>query len=314
MLRLKLKYLIALWLLLPVPVATTTPQSRIFSREVLTNIRTISGVPTHRSAEGREIPVFRVNSKGKNVQAAAQHFYVQGGLHGNEKLTSTFVMWLANRFNNGESTLNQLNASSIQIDFVPAANPDGLRQASRYNAAQVNLNRNFGVLWGLSREYPGSSEFSESETTAIRWMLNNGSYTAAVDVHGYINWIVAPSSPSAIKSATPERATLHNSMVANMNKELHRLPFADYEVKTAAALGDGGAFEDYAFWGANVYAFCLEMGFRDRFYKTKGQAIARRSSGDEQIDSFLQYESFIHAMFSHAIDAMPSSNGTVAKN
>ena len=269
---------------------------------------------THRSTEGREIPVFRVHANGQNAQAPVQRFYIQGGLHGNEKLTSTFVTWLANRFNNGESVLNKLNASLIQIDFVPAANPDGLRLASRYNASQVNLNRNFGVLWGISREYPGASEFSESETSAIRWMLNNGRYTAAVDVHGYINWVVAPSSPKAIKSATPERAKLHGEMLSSINKELHRLPAAQYEVKTAAALGDGGAFEDYAFWAANVYAFCLEMGFRDRFYKNKAEVTHRKSSIDEQVDSFLQYESFIHAMFSHAIDAMPSGNGTVAKN
>src|SRR5690606_19363421 len=110
-------------------------------------------------------------------------FLVQGGLHGNEKLASAFVLWLAQRFAAGESLLNQLQVEGAAFDFLPYANPDGAHAHSRYNARGVNLNRNFGVLWGLTRENPGKDSFSEPETRAIRYLFQESRYTAAVDVH-----------------------------------------------------------------------------------------------------------------------------------
>src|SRR5690606_10630510 len=128
-------------------------------------------------------------------------FYIQGGLHGNEKETSKFVAWLATRVMSGHSTLNKLPSDQVAFDFVPIANPDDVHRNNRYNQNPTNLNRNFGHLWGLSRENPGTKEFSEPETKAIKYMLDSNNYLAAVDVHGYINWLVAPSAPDATSSS-----------------------------------------------------------------------------------------------------------------
>lgn len=83
-------------------------------------------------------------------------FYIQGGLHGNEKLTVDFVLWLAERVKSKSSLINLLDKHRINIDFKPIANPFGYANSLRYNENAVNLNRNFGVNWGLSREKSGT--------------------------------------------------------------------------------------------------------------------------------------------------------------
>ena len=97
--------------------------------------------------EGNEIEIIQLGKKESDYK-----FFIQSGLHGNEKLPPQFVIWLAKRFNQGKSLLNKLNKSDVSIDFVPHSNPDGIRVKSRYNANGVNLNRNYSVLWGISKK------------------------------------------------------------------------------------------------------------------------------------------------------------------
>ena len=92
--------------------------------------------------------------------------------------------------------LNQIE--NIEIDFIAIANPDA-HGKSRLNSNSVNLNRNFGVLWGISKEPPGESAFSEAETKALRKLFNNRKYLSAMDVHGYVNWVVLPTRLSKNK-------------------------------------------------------------------------------------------------------------------
>src|SRR5690606_7548600 len=102
-------------------------------------------------------------------------------------------------------------------------------------------NRNFAVLWGLTRENPGEKSFSEPETRAIRSLFKARKYTAAVDVHGYINWIVAPSSPDDVRRAggSPNRrlTAMYRAWIADLRREMQLLP--GYQLKTGAQLGDG---------------------------------------------------------------------------
>jgi hypothetical protein len=59
---------------------------------------------------------------------------------------------------------------------------------------------------------------------------------------------------------------------------------ATYQIKTAGELGDGGAFEDWAFWGAGVPAFCLEMD----------QALQPSNKIPISFQAFERYEHFIY--------------------
>jgi Zinc carboxypeptidase len=271
----------------------------------------------YRTRFGSPISVYSIdhpslNSDHKNP---ALRFLVQGGLHGNELLGSEFVSWLAQRFAKGESLLNALNGGNVTIDFVPYANPDGTIQYTRVNGNKINLNRNFGVLWGLTKENPGPSAFSEPETRAIRDLFAKQNYTGAIDVHGYINWVVIPTSPEdgmtkGLPKADANKLKAYRRWAqAVKNEAAARLP--GYEVKTAGGLGDGGAFEDFAWWGAGVPAACLEIFSTDRFVAQSmaakiveiltPKAFGHVASNFDSSDMFLVYENYIHSLFLEAI-------------
>jgi predicted deacylase len=275
---------------------------------------------------GNSINVYAV-SPVQPTKVKNQHvrFLIQGGLHGNELLASDFVAWLAKRFANGESILNTLNKGNISIDFVPYANPDGTIQYTRYNSNQINLNRNFDVLWGMTRENPGSSPFSENESRAIRDLVISRDYTAAVDVHGFVNWIVLPTSPNeglkGLPKTTQEQRKKYELWESAVKAETRRqLP--GYEIKTAGGLKDGGAFEDFAWWNAGVPAICLElftdnrhvlMSFADTIIKLltpKSLDPSNRVAGKHS-DTFIVYESYVHSLFQEAIKI---ESGTDNKN
>ncbi len=245
-----------------------------------------------KSIYGEELRLLRFPTSHETYGAAKHKFYIQSRLHGNETGTTTFTAWLMNRISEGKSLLNQLSSDvgeSVTFDFLPIANPDGAKSESRLNANQVDLNRNFGVMWGRTSGNPGASAFSEPETAAIKQIIEKGHYTAAVDVHGYVNWVVAPSSYQQVRfserQVTFEQRYIYASWIKSIKSNLTLLN--SYEIKTAGGLGDGGAFEDWAFWRANTLAFCLEV-----------QEVKDRGNLDA---AFEQYERFLYASFKSAI-------------
>lgn len=260
-----------------------------------TSIDEISNSKKLVSIENRPISVIRffaADKHGKKIKARHK-FYVQGGLHGNEQMTVKFVEWLVSRYMRGKSQLNKLSVHQAAFDFIPRANPDGLKEKNRYNSRNANLNRNFDYLWGLSRENPGEFSFSEPETQAIKYMMEKEKYTAAVDVHGYINWIVAPSAPMTSTLKTSEAAHHYTSWMRFLKDQIKLL--GSYELKTAYQLGDGGAFEDWVFWKNETFALCLEMESPFRFKIDREQSTKR-------IDRYKLYEKFIYRAFKKAIE------------
>lgn len=277
---------------------------------------------SYKTPMGRSIYLTRLpaGSKVTSNPANIARFYVQGGLHGNESLAVEFVEWLTARYAAGDSLLNSLNGGQNIIDFVPEANPDGVARSSRPNAMGVNLNRNFGVHWGVARENPGEAAFSEPETRAIRDLLSTQKYAASVDVHGYVNWIVGPTSPTdplnRNKKIPSTLASAYRSWTRSLDENMKTL-LPGYQYKTAGNLGDGGAFEDYAFWGASVPSFCLELVSRDRYLldteSTRLSSVpwitlSRLASIDSpssnqanRVDMFVKYETYIFRMFNDAL-------------
>lgn len=284
----------------------------------------------YRTKFGNSINVYTLRNESSKNDGSTVRFLVQGGLHGNELLGSEFVGWLAKKFASGESLLNTLNGGNVEVDFIPFANPDGTIQFTRYNGNKINLNRNFGVLWGTTKENPGPAAFSESETRAIRDLFNTRKYSGSLDVHGYVNWVVIPTAPEdkleGMPAASAAKLASYQKWQKAVIRETSRV-MPGYEVKTAGSLGDGGAFEDYAWWGAGVPAACLEVFSEDRFVPKSIAAtifdwitpkmFVRRSQMDGMSDTFLVYESYVHSLFMEAIklrNDLPGANDLAAQN
>lgn len=305
---------LALWL--AVPSAAAKDAFGLDAYKIRAELLTKTEKP-YTTKFGNSINVYAIDHSQMKDSPNKQRvrFLIQGGLHGNELLASDFVAWLAKRFATGESLLNTLHGGNISIDFIPYANPDGTIQFTRYNSNFVNLNRNFDVLWGLTRENPGPRPFSENESRAIRDLILQRDYTAVVDVHGFINWIVLPTAPSENLKGLPkissERRKLYDQWASAVKHHTSKqLP--GYEIKTAGELKDGGAFEDFAWWSAGVPALCLElftdsrhvlMSFADSIIKllTPQTLNSERRSTNGRSDTFVAYESYIHSLFQEAI-------------
>jgi hypothetical protein len=226
-------------------------------------------------------------------------FFIQSGLHGNETTPVAFTKWLIQRLQNKQSLFFEEFNEDFVIDIVPVANPSGYAINSRYNGRGVNLNRNFGVLFGQSKEWMGKSAFSEYETQVIRKMLVDNKYTAAVDVHGYVNWIVTPSAPSAVfKKAVVERSMVneYESWINLLKQSSKNL--GSYIVKSSAELGDGGSFEDFAYWQGRALAYCLEL--RD---------YVRRSPTEEE---FVKYERHLVEVFKASVSIRKASSDKIS--
>ena len=268
-------------------LATNAFSSEIEDR-VHTTINAITGSDIHLSHEKRDFDVLTIKNSYRQTYVKEKFFLIQGGLHGDEKLTSEFVLWLAKRMKENRSLLNQL-PKNVVIDFLPYANPDNY-QKHRYNANNVNLNRNFSVLWGISTEPNGHKPFSEPETKAIQSLMQSRQYISAIDVHGYVPWIVAPSPPKHFASAPPLQKLRYNLWYEALKNGMSMLK--GYELQNARDLGDGGSFEDWAFWTNNTLSFCLEMSHSQRLVHYPNQP---------EIDTYHSYEKYIYHMFQSAL-------------
>ena len=270
------------------------------------SIAQLTGDPSARSTSGRDLQVisFEPKALGKNTP----RLLIQGGLHGNEGEASKFVLWLARRFARSESPLNLLANKDVAFDFLPYANPDGHSDGTRSNIRGVNLNRNFGILWGMSRENPGAEKFSEAETQAIRRLFAKRHYTAAIDVHGYVNWIVGPSAPEVIKAHGTKidgaKLNAYQRWMNVLTTQTAALP--GYQIKSGADLGDGGAFEDWAFWSQGTYAYCLELESANRFTLSSNEHSPKETANiignGARVDLFLRYELFVYMTLAKAIE------------
>ncbi|MCX7784824.1 MAG: M14 family zinc carboxypeptidase [candidate division WOR-3 bacterium] len=94
--------------------------------------------------------------------------YFDGNIHGDEKIgwavCFEFIKYLITNYPTNATVTYLINNREIWL--VPMINPDGYVSSSRYNGRQVDLNRNFGWMWG-NESACGSDAFSENEATAF---------------------------------------------------------------------------------------------------------------------------------------------------
>ena len=252
--------------------------------------------PKLLSTEGQSIELIRIRNLDGPPKKAKIFF--QGALHGNEILTTEFLRWLTQQIQDKQSSFSKL-LTIANIDIVPVGNPDRYGK-SRFNSLGVNLNRNFRAFWGTSREKFGAAPLSERETKALNALFSKERYQIAIDIHGYVNWIVTPSLP-VNEIIDPQSQRAYQTWQKIVSSQIGSLsPLAQYRQKTALGLGDGGAFEDWAFWDYGSFAACLEMASPKRF----------RISEQKTIDSFKVYEEFLFNVSLRGLAARGVLDGT----
>lgn len=184
------------------------------------------------TGEGRLLTVVKISDNVASDEAEPEAFYT--GLHhareGMSMMNLFFFMQYLVEHYNSDARIKEL-VDSRELFFLPCVNPDGYvynetsnpsgggmwRKNRRVNGGGkygVDLNRNYGVDWGVTGpnistsfnpaadDYVGTAAFSEAETQAIRAFAETRHFKIAIDHHAYGNYYVTPYGVPANHSFT----------------------------------------------------------------------------------------------------------------
>ena len=128
--------------------------------------------PIGSSMEGRTIWAFTVTDNPALYEPEPA-VRLSGGIHGSEGMSWELMLYLLDDLVTGyahDIRIREIVDNTVII-IIPMLNPDGAAAGSRYNAARVDLNRNFSryapAEWQPSTTH-GPAPFSEPETVAAR--------------------------------------------------------------------------------------------------------------------------------------------------
>jgi carboxypeptidase T len=189
-------------------------------------------ISTFLTHENRPIYHVRISDNPNTNEAGEPKVLYTAIHHAREPMSlmeTIYYMWylLENYGTNDEVTYL---VNNTQMYFVPCINPDGYvynettnpngggmwRKNRRNNGGGVygvDLNRNYSYGWGTTgtsatpsnETYRGPSAFSEPETQAMRWLVQNNDFEMAFNAHTYAEDILFP-----IGTTTAEFAPHHD--------------------------------------------------------------------------------------------------------
>jgi hypothetical protein len=168
------------------------------------------------SWQGRGMWVFKI-SDNVNVDEDEPEVFFNALTHAREpqgmQWQMNYVLWLCQNY--GTNTEATSLVDNHEIYFMPVVNPDGyeynrttypsgggmFRKNKNPNGA-VDLNRNFGYMWGYDdigsspepseETYRGDSAFSEPETQAIRDFVISRNFSFVFNAHTYGDYFLYP--------------------------------------------------------------------------------------------------------------------------
>ncbi len=204
----------------PVDQATTTPATTTVTTTVETEDETSIGM----SKEGRDISIFHYGEGDKEV-------LLVGGIHGGyEWNTVLLARELMDYLTENPSEIPE----GVKVSIIPVLNPDGLNKVvgtageftrddvpaleseavpGRFNANNVDLNRNFDCDWQASGKWQdktvsgGTAAFSEPESKAVRDYIDAHDVEAVVVYYSAAGGVFASNCHDGV---LPETLALTN--------------------------------------------------------------------------------------------------------
>ena len=202
----------------------------------LAKVMNLSSIVTGgTSIEGRQIKVLKISDNVATDETNEGDVIFVAAHHAREWISIEMALYLAEYLLKNYSTNAQLQAdiNNLEIWIVPIVNPDGVaythsvmgdrywRKNRRNNGDGtygVDLNRNWGYMWGLTSgastttsddTYMGTSAFSEPETQAIRDLIQSvDNLKTLVTYHSYSQLFLPPWSYTT--SPPPGHSTLQS--------------------------------------------------------------------------------------------------------
>lgn len=179
-----------------------------------------------QSVDGRDIIAYHYGSGDREILLVGG---IHGGYSGN---TSALMEEAKNYYETHESELPE----NVSLTIVPTLNPDGLAAGTgatgRFNAHDVDLNRNFDCQWQSTGTWQnqtvdaGSSAFSEPESAAIRDYIESHDLAAAVIYYSAAGGVYASSCGGSVTSETKDLTNIY----ADASGYKAHQEFTSYEV------------------------------------------------------------------------------------
>lgn len=236
-------------------------------------------ISTFLTIENRPIYHVKISDNPNSNEAEPKILYTAIH-HAREPMSlmeTIFFMWYVLENYNTSAEIAYL-VNNTQMFFVPCINPDGYiynettnpngggmwRKNRRNNGGGVygvDLNRNYSYGWGTTGTstvtsndtYCGTSAFSEPETQAMRWLVQNNDFEMAFNAHTYAKDILFP-----IGTTVAEFAPHHNYFQAHTD---HMVEHNGYtSMKSSALYPASGDSDDY------MYKVDIGVGQKDTIF------------------------------------------------
>ncbi|UCD17104.1 MAG: thrombospondin type 3 repeat-containing protein [Candidatus Zixiibacteriota bacterium] len=241
------------------------------------------------SLEGRAIYALKI-SDNVEIDEDEPEIFFNGAIHAREVITVEiilhFVYYLLYEYDADPEIMDLVDNTEIWL--VPIVNPDGYvyneltnpggggmwRKNRRDNgdgSFGVDLNRNWGFLWGLDdigsspipseTDYRGTGPFSEPATQAMRDFINSRDFQVIVNYHSFGDMYIRPWGFNRALSC-PDNP-IFNPMLDSL------FAFNGYEIYPLMYSTNGGAYDwQYGeqFEKPKVISFLPEVGPDEWFF------------------------------------------------
>ncbi len=186
--------------------------------------------PVAPTAQGPEVTTIGKSVEGRSIEAytfgqSGKHLLFVGGIHGGYEWNSVLLAYELIDY----LKANPAVAEGVTVTIIPSANPDGVFKvvgkegrfsaadastdadtlaAGRFNANEVDINRNFACKWQPTSTWrskqvsPGTQAFSEPEARAIRDFVSKSSPNAVVFWHSQANAVYASECEAGVLPQT----------------------------------------------------------------------------------------------------------------
>ena len=292
-------------------------------------------ISTFLTAQNRPLYHVRI-SDNPNIDESGEPKVLYTAIHHAREpmslMETIFFMWyvLENYGTNSEITYL---VNHMQLYFVPCINPDGYvynqttnpngggmwRKNRRLNSGGsygVDLNRNYSYGWGTTgtsftqtnETYCGTAAFSEPETQAMRWLVQNNKFVTAFNAHTYAEDILFP-----IGTTTAEFADHHDYFQEYTNLMVE---FNGYgAIKSSALYPASGDSDDY------MYKVDIGVGVKDTMFVHTPEVGTAFWQPSSQINSTCQEMVYPNLILAHVAgifivttDQDPSNIATLSGN
>ena len=228
-----------------------------------------------RTYENRTIWAVKV-SDNVNVDEAEPNITILGGIHARELIGVEVALYILHSLVENYSTNSTIRwfVNGAQLWFVPMINPDGHVWVEKGNDWRknrspnpdgtfgVDLNRNFGHLWGLEashnppdEDYCGPYAFSENETQAVSGLVIDHPPLITVSYHSFGPYILYPWGNTINQEPVdPRLPEIAENMSLAMPVIDRYPPMMAWEMYPAT-----GDTDDYFYANLSILPFTIEL-------------------------------------------------------